>query len=185
LKQCCEGTRRLAIASGGTTATRASTRRQAAPSEPNNAQSGNGKHHHRNANRAETRRTTRARQADSRRPRSRFPDRGPEETKPTRSAARWWRSRRWRVERPAGHGWRAHVGAVRGPTGTRLCQRAPCGGDLRTTDSRDSPTYGLSVPFRAGARALPLLSVFDGLSLSTGIVSAPGLWRSGRFSTPA
>ena len=53
---------------------RASTRRQAAPSEPNSAQSGNGEHHHRNANRAETRRTTRARQADSRRARSGLSD---------------------------------------------------------------------------------------------------------------
>jgi hypothetical protein len=36
--------------------------------------------------------------------------------------------------------------------------------------------------FAQALQRLPLLSVIDGLSLSIGIVSAPGLWRSGRFS---
>ena len=42
----------------------------------------------------------------------------------------------------------------------------------------------MAFPYRI-ARALqhlPLLSAIDGLSLSTGIVSASGLWRSDRFS---
>jgi hypothetical protein len=48
LRKCCAAIRRLAIASAGTTATRASTHPQAAPSGPNNAQRGNGKRHHGN-----------------------------------------------------------------------------------------------------------------------------------------
>ena len=55
------------------------------------------------------------------------------------------------------------------------------GGDLGTTDSGHGP---MAIPcrFAQALQRLPLMSVIDGLSLSTGIVSAPGLWRSGRFS---
>ena len=118
--------------------------------------------------------TSAARAADS-------PDRGPEETKPTRSAPPWWRSRRWRVEGPPGHGWRAHVGAVRRPTGRRLYHGASWGGDLRTTDSGHG-RMTFPCRFARALEQLPLLSVIDGLSRSPGIGSAPGLWRPGRFS---
>ena len=41
---------------------------------------------------------------------------------------------------------------------------------------------GFKCRFARALQQLPLLSVIDGLSLSTGIVSASGLWRSDRFS---
>jgi hypothetical protein len=60
---------------------------------------------------------------------------------------------------------------------------AGAGGDLRTTDSGHGP---IAVPccFARALERLPFVSVIDGLSLSTGIVSAPGLWRSGRAQPP-
>ena len=52
--------RRLAIGSGGTMATRASTRRRAALSGPNNARRGNGRRHHGHADVREIRRPPQA-----------------------------------------------------------------------------------------------------------------------------
>ena len=49
LKKCCGGIRRLAIGSAGMTVTRASTRPQAAPSEPNNPLRSRGTRRHANA----------------------------------------------------------------------------------------------------------------------------------------
>jgi hypothetical protein len=77
------------------------------------------------------------------------------------------------------------MGGCLGWCGSRAYRHAAvspgAGGTLRTTDSGHGPV-AFPRRFAQALQRLPLLSVIDGLSLSIGIVSAPGLWRSGRFS---